>query len=75
LLESVYQHCLTKELRSRNLKVNSMVPIPLMYLGEELNKIYIIDLLVEDEIILEIKSIEGILPIHEAQIELSAIGK
>ena len=52
-----------------------MVPIPLMYLGEELNKIYIIDLLVEDEIILEIKSIEGILPIHEAQIELSAIGK
>ena len=68
LLESVYQHCLIKELRNRNLKVDSMVPVHLTYRGEELNKIYVIDLLIEDEIILEIKSIEGILPIHEAQI-------
>lgn len=68
LLESVYHHCLVKELRRRNLKVESMVPVPLVYRGEELNKTYIIDLLIEGEIILEIKSIDGILPIHEAQI-------
>jgi len=68
LLESVYQHCLSKELRLRNLKVESMVPVPLIYRGEELNKTYVIDLLIEGEIILEIKSMDGILPIHEAQI-------
>jgi GxxExxY protein len=68
LLESVYQHCLLKELRYRNLKVESMVPVPLTYRGEELNKTYIIDLLVQDNIILEIKAMDGILPIHEAQV-------
>ena len=45
-----------------------MVPIPLIYKGYSLHKDYIIDILVEDEIILELKSIEGILPVHEAQI-------
>ena len=68
LLESVYHHCLSTELRLRNLKVESMVPVPLIYRDEELNKTYIIDLLIEGEIILEIKSMDGILPIHEAQI-------
>ena len=68
LLESVYQHCLSKELRYRNLKVESMVQVPLTYRGEDLHKTYIIDLLVQDEIILEIKAMDGILPIHEAQV-------
>jgi len=68
LLESVYQHCLVKELRHRNLNVEGMVQVPLVYRGEKLGKYYIIDLLVENEIILEVKSIDGILPIHEAQI-------
>jgi GxxExxY protein len=68
LLESVYQHCLIKELRSRGIMVNTMVPVPLYYKGEMLNKDYVIDILVEDEIILELKSIEGILPVHEAQL-------
>lgn len=45
-----------------------MVPVPLFYKGEALNKDYVIDMLVEDEIILELKAIEGILPVHEAQI-------
>ena len=67
LLESVYHHCLSKELRLRNLKVDSMVQVPLIYRGEELNKSYVIDLLIEGEI-MEIKSMDGILPIHEAQI-------
>ena len=68
LLEAVYQHCMVKELRSRGLFVSMMVPVPLHYKGEALNKDYVIDILVEDEIILELKAIEGILAVHEAQI-------
>lgn len=68
LLEAVYQQCLAKELRLRSLQVNTMVPIPLMYKGYLLNKDYVIDMLVEDQVILELKAIEGILPVHEAQI-------
>jgi GxxExxY protein len=45
-----------------------MVPVQLFYKGEALNKDYIIDILVEDEIILELKAMEGILAVHEAQI-------
>jgi len=68
LLEGVYQQCLVKELVIRNVKVNTMVPVPLHYKGQLLNKDYIIDILVADEIILELKAVEGILPVHEAQI-------
>ena len=68
LLEAVYQQCLVKELRSRQLNVNEMVPVPLKYKGEPLNKDYIADILVENEIILELKAIEEILAVHEAQI-------
>lgn len=45
-----------------------MVSVPLFYESQPLNKEYIIDLLVENEIILELKSVEGLLPVHEAQI-------
>jgi GxxExxY protein len=44
------------------------LPVPLFYKGVALNKDYVIDILVEGEIILELKAIEGILPVHEAQI-------
>ncbi len=68
LLESVYQHCLVKELRNRRVNVNIMVQVPLYYKGDRLNKDYVIDVLVEDEIILELKAHEVTLPVHEAQI-------
>jgi GxxExxY protein len=68
LLESVYHHCLLKELSYRQVRVESKVPIPLMYRGEDLNKDYVIDILVEGEIIVELKSIEGLLAVHEAQV-------
>lgn len=68
LLESVYQDCLLKEFHLRNVRTEQMVMIPLMYKGIELNKTYVIDILVEDEIIVELKAVEGILPVHEAQI-------
>jgi GxxExxY protein len=68
LLESVYQQCMILELRNQGLVVNQMVPVQLHYKGTPINKDYIIDILVEDEIILELKSIDGLLKIHEAQI-------
>ena len=68
LLEAVYQFCMTEELRSRGITIAQSVPVPLCYKGEPLNKDYVIDLLVENEIIIELKAVEGILPVHEAQI-------
>ncbi len=68
LLEAVYHHCMLSELRSRDIAVDTLVTVPLYYNGNLLDKEYIIDLLVEEEIILELKSIEGILPVHEAQL-------
>lgn len=68
LLEAVYHHCMLAEFRLRGLKVDTMVPVPLFYDGKPLDKEYIIDLLVDEEIILELKSVEGLLPVHEAQL-------
>ena len=68
LLESVYELCLLKELLSRDILVTRQVSIPLFYKGEKLEKEFRIDLLVENEIIIEIKAAEILLPVHEAQI-------
>ena len=68
LLESVYKHCLVEELRKRSILVETHVLVPLVYKGEYLNKDYEIDVLVEKEIILELKAVEIILSVHEAQI-------
>ena len=68
LLESVYQPCLVKELNSRGVRVAMNVPVPLYYKGELLNKDFIIDILVEDEIVVELKAVEILLPVHEAQL-------
>ena len=68
LLESVYEYCLWKELVLRNIFAERQVQVPLFYKGEGLGKDYRIDILVEKEIIIEIKAVEGILPVHEAQI-------
>ena len=68
LLESVYEYCLLKELESRNIYAESQVSVPLFYKGELLTKEYRIDILVEKEIILELKAVDTILPVHEAQL-------
>ena len=68
LLESVYELCLLKELRLRKIHVEHQVPVPLFYKGEDLNKDYRIDLFVENEIVVELKAVDCILPVHEAQI-------
>lgn len=68
LLESAYETCLVYELQQRELKVQSQVPIPLVYKGVKLDCGYRADLIVEAAVLLEIKSIESLLPIHEAQL-------
>ena len=68
LLESVYGFCLIEELKSRNLTVNSQMKLPVVYKGKALNKEFIIDLLVENEIIIELKAVEIVLPVHEVQL-------
>ncbi|GAB4027796.1 GxxExxY protein [Spirosoma gilvum] len=67
LLERVYEECLTYELRSMGLYVERQVEIPVMYKGHETTKTFFMDLLVEDTIVLELKSVENLLPIHEVQ--------
>lgn len=68
LLESVYEVCLLDELRSRNIVAEGQFYLPLFFKGKELNKNFRLDLLVEKEIIVEIKSVDVLLPVHEAQI-------
>ncbi len=68
LIESVYEVCLLKLLRDAGLKVQRQVSLPVHFKGEELDKQFIIDVLVENEIVLELKSVEVLLPVHEAQL-------
>lgn len=68
LLESIYVECLVYELKNRGLNVDTEVTIPLIYKEIELSKRFRIDVLVENEIIIEAKAIELLMPIHEAQI-------
>ena len=68
LLESVYEMCLLKELHLRNISAESQVGIPLQFKGFDLSKEYKIDILVEKELIIELKSVDTILPVHQAQL-------
>ena len=68
LLESAYEACLAHELRSRGLQVATQVGLPVVYEGVRLDLGYRIDLLVENAVIVEIKAVEAIAPIHEAQL-------
>jgi len=68
LLESVYEKCLMKEFELRNIKAQKQVLISLIYKGFELSKEFKVDILIENEIILELKSAEVMLPVFEAQI-------
>lgn len=68
LLESAYEVCLVHELRKAGLRVERQVPLPIVYDGIELDACYQLDIVVEDLIILELKSVERIMPIHEAQL-------
>ncbi len=68
LLESAYEACLFSELRSLGIKVNHQVPMPVVYRDVKLDCGYRVDMLVDDQVIVEIKAVETVLPVHEAQL-------
>ena len=68
LLESAYEECLCQELHLRGLKFERQVPLPVRYKDVSLDCGYRIDLIVEGLLVLELKSIEHVLPVHEAQL-------
>ena len=68
LLESTYEVCLVHELKKADLNVESQLALPVVYDGIKLDAGYRIDLLVEDSVIVELKAIDSLLPIHEAQV-------
>jgi GxxExxY protein len=68
LLESVYEACLAHELRKRGLRVETQVALPVFYEGVKIDAGYRIDLLVESSVIVELKAVEQIAPIHQAQL-------
>jgi len=68
LLETVYEYCLCKELGIMGIEATNQCMLPLYYKGENLHKDFRIDILVENEILIEIKAVEKILPVHEAQV-------
>ena len=68
LLESAYEECLCHELHLRKVSFKRQVDLPVAYKGLKLDCGYRLDVLVEDSVVLELKSIEQILPIHHAQL-------
>lgn len=68
LMESVYQKCFNREISLKNFTQASELWVPIAYKGINLEADLRLDVLVEDLIIVELKSIEGILPVHEAQV-------
>jgi len=68
LLESTYEACMLYELNERGLKTERQKPLPVTYRGVHLECGYLIDLLVEDQVIVELKAVEKLEPIHEAQL-------
>ncbi|HYE23653.1 MAG TPA: GxxExxY protein [Clostridia bacterium] len=68
LLESAYEECLCHELHSRGVSFFRQVAVPLSYKGVKLDCGYGIDLVVANEVVVELKAVERILPVHEAQL-------
>lgn len=68
LLESVYEVCFIDELKRAGLSVKSQVPVPIIYKGRELGESLRIDILVEDVVIVEIKAVETMHPVFQAQL-------
>lgn len=68
LLESSYEQCLTWALTAREMSVRRQVELPVIFEGHRLDAAYRIDLLIDEKLILEIKTVDRILPVHEAQL-------
>ncbi len=68
LLESTYEACLKYELEKRGLKIQSQVGLPVIYDGIKIDLGYRLDILVDDAVIIELKAVTTITPLHEAQL-------
>jgi len=68
LLESAYEECLCLELKPAGMPYARQVPLPLIYRGTRLDCGYRLDVVVQSQLVLEIKAVERLLPIHDAQI-------
>jgi GxxExxY protein len=68
LLESVYEECLCHELQLRRIPFQRQVPLPVHYKGLQLPHGHRLDLLVEDAVVVELKAIDTLLPVHKAQV-------
>jgi GxxExxY protein len=68
LLESAYEECLCYELSSHGIRFRRQVPLPIVYKAVRLDCGYRIDITIEDMLIAELKTVERILPVHEAQL-------
>ena len=68
LLESVYEICLAEELSLRNVAVRRQVKVPIFYKGRDIDADLRLDLLVSNAVVVEVKSVENIIPVFEAQI-------
>jgi GxxExxY protein len=68
LLESVYEFSMTEELHMRGIVFQTQTKVPLYYKGRNTTKDFFIDILVENEIIIELKAVENIAPVHQAQL-------
>ena len=68
LLESVYQSCLNEELQQRRISFLAQHRMPLIYKGVPLNDEFVLDLYFPDRLVVELKAVEKLMPIHEAQL-------
>jgi GxxExxY protein len=68
LLESAYEHCLAHELVLRGIRINRQVALPITYEGVTLDAGYRLDLVVDDSIIVEVKAVDALSRVHEAQL-------
>lgn len=68
LLESTYEHCLAHALTNRGHKVDRQLTLPVVFEGLTLDAGYRLDLIVDDEVIVEVKAVEALAPVHDAQL-------
>lgn len=68
LFESIYELCLLDELRKKNVSVKNQVPIPVVYKGKKLQKNFVADLIIEEKVVVELKCVDQLTPLHEVQL-------
>jgi GxxExxY protein len=68
LLESVYAHCLARELAAHQIRFVAQQPVPIVYKGIELNEHYRVDFIVEEKVVVEVKAVAVMESVHKAQV-------